>query len=307
MAHVNFSSLQSAKHAHVAGSIISAIEKGVGKFEMPWHGRGKPLRRAVNAATGSSYRGVNSVTLWVETEERRFSSHLWATYRQWTELGAQVRKGERSTPVVFTSLKEAEPAEDEAQEHKLKRRRKFVSRWYSIFNVDQVDGWNRGHPAHGPEVSLMPSAEKFVGMVGAKIRLGSSRACYDHMHDVIECPSAEQFIGSSTSTALEAYYATLLHEHVHWTGHESRLNRPFGKSMTDQVYAFEELVAELGAAFLCADLEVTNEPRVDHAAYVASWLKQLKNNPLSLFIAAGQAERAVTFLSDHDELKKMVA
>lgn len=309
MANVNTSSLKSAKHAHVAEVIIAAIEKGAGKFEMPWHGKGGPLKRATNAATGTTYRGVNIITLWVEGQEHGYSSNLWATYRQWNELGAQVRKGERSTPVVYTSLKEVEPegGEKNRADEKLKRRRRFISKWYSVFNVDQVDGWTLDRRAHGPEVPLMPSAEKFVEMIGARIKFGSHRACYRRIDDSIECPSLEQFKGSSTSTPLETYYATLLHEHVHWTGHESRLNREFGKSFGDETYAFEELVAELGSAFLCADLDVTNEPRPDHAAYVSSWLKQVKANPLSLFVAAIKAERAVTFLCDRDELRKMVA
>lgn len=309
MANVNLSSLHSAKHAHVAEVIIAAIEKGAGKFEMPWHGKGGPLKRATNAATGSTYRGVNIITLWVEGQERGYDSNLWATYRQWTELGAQVRKGEQSTPVIYTSLKKVGPDEADGSktDEKLKRRRKFISKWYSVFNVTQVDGWTRDHPAHGPEVPLLPSAEKFVEMIGARIKYGSHRACFNRIDDSIECPSLEQFTGSSTSTPLEAYYATLLHEHVHWTGHESRLNREFGKRFGDNVYALEELVAELGAAFLCADLDVTNEPRPDHASYVSSWLKTLKENPLSLFIAASKAERAVTFLCDRDELRKLVA
>jgi antirestriction protein ArdC len=311
MANVNLSSLQSAKHAHVAEVIINAIEKGAGKFEMPWHAKKGPLRRPANVATGTTYRGVNIVTLWVEQEDRGLSSNLWATYRQWQDLGAQVRQGERSTPVVFTSLKEVEDAiegeKEPQQDDKLKRRRKFISKWYSVFNADQVEDWQSPHPAYGPETPLMPSAEKFIQTANATVIRTTGRACYRSKDDVIECPPLDQFNGSSTSTALESYYATLLHEHVHWTGHESRLNRPFGKSMEDEVYAQEELVAELGSAFLCADLDVTNEPRPDHAAYVATWLKQLKQHPLSLFIAASKAERAVTFLHDLDELKKLVA
>jgi antirestriction protein ArdC len=306
MATINLGSLQSAKHAHVAGVIIEAIEKGAGDFEMPWHAKKGPMRRPLNAATGSNYRGVNSVTLWVESEHRGFSSHMWGTYRQWNDLGAQVRKGERSTPVLFTSLQETDP-DNEEDDKKLKHRRKYVSRWYSVFNRDQVDGWDRDHPAHGPEVPLMPSAQSFVEMVGAVIRFGTNHACYKPSLDVIECPSADQFIGSSTSTPEQAYYATLLHEHIHWTGHESRLNRVFGKSMEDEVYALEELVAELGAAFLCADLQIANQPRPDHAAYVAVWLKRLKEHPLSLFIAASQAERAVMYLHDFDEMRKRAA
>lgn len=309
MANVNLSSLQSAKHAHVAEVIIAAIEKGAGKFEMPWHAKKGPLCRPANAATGSTYRGVNIVTLWVEREDRSFTSNLWATYRQWQELGAQVKKGERSTPVMYTSLKEAKSEESEENEadEKLKRRRKFFSKWYSVFNADQVDEWTSPHPAYGPEVPLMPSAEKFIATANARVKYGTPRACYRPSDDWIECPSLDQFTGSSTSTPLESFYATLLHEHVHWTGHESRLNRDFGKRFGDEVYAFEELVAELGSAFLCADLEVTNEPRTDHAAYVASWLKGLKGHPLSLFIAASKAERAVTFLHDMDEMRKLVA
>jgi antirestriction protein ArdC len=305
MADKNLGSLKSAKHAHVAEIIIAAIEKGAGTFQMPWHAKETPLRRAQNAATGSTYRGVNIITLWAEAEDRKFSSHLWATYKQWKDLGAQVQHGQRSTPVVFTSLKKIEG--EDVVDDKHKQRRKFVSRWYSVFNADQVDDWKRETPAHGPEVSLMPSAEKFIAAAGARVKFGQQRACYRPFDDLIECPSFEQFTGSTTSTPVEAFYATLLHEHVHWTGHTSRLNREFGKSFADEVYAQEELVAELGAAFLCADLEVTNQPRADHAAYVATWLKVLKAHPLALFIAASKAERAVTYLHDMDEVRKLVA
>ncbi len=311
MANVNLSSLHSAKHAHVAEVIINAIEKGAGTFEMPWHARKRPLLRPANAATGTAYRGVNILTLWVEQEERRLSTNLWATYRQWQELGAQVRKGEKATPVVFTSVKEAtESLEGEKEpepDDKLKRRRKYLSKWYAVFNADQVDDWESPHAAHGPAVPLMPSAEKFIEMVNATTIRSTSRACYRVIDDVIECPPIDAFKGSSTSTALESYYATLLHEHVHWTGHTSRLNRPFGKSMDDEAYALEELIAELGSAFLCADLNVTNEPRPDHAAYVQTWLRQIKENPLSLFVAASKAERAVTYLHDLDEMRKVAA
>src|SRR5262249_34027379 len=145
----------------------------------------------------------------------------------------------------------------------------------SVFNADQVDNWGRNTPAFGAEMSSMPSADKLIEMVGAHIRFGSHRACYRPMDDLIECPNFYDFKGSSTSSAEESFYATLLHEHIHWTGHESRLNRTFGKKFADDVYAQEELVAELGAAFLCADLHVTNQPRPDHAAYVDVWLKIL--------------------------------
>lgn len=298
-------SLNRQRHEQITTTIVEAIEKGAGAFEMPWHAREVPLLRATNAATGLTYRGANIVTLWAASKERRYASNLWATYKQWTALGAQVLKGQRATPVVFTSVKRIE--NEHAKEEKHKYRRKFQSRWYSVFNAEQVDGWDRTTPAFGPEMSSMPSADKFIALVGARIRFGASHACYRPLDDLIDCPNFDQFKGSSTSTAEESFYATLLHEHIHWTGHENRLNRTFGKRFADEVYAQEELVAELGAAFLCADLGVTNEPRPDHAAYVDVWLKILKAQPLNLFFAASKAERAVTFLHEQDEMRKQAS
>jgi antirestriction protein ArdC len=138
-----------------------------------------------------------------------------------------------------------------------------------------VDGYVPPVPEARSEVEAIQEVEAFVEAVGATVIHGQM-ACYRRKSDVIEMPRRDRFIGSGTSSPTESYYATLLHELTHWSGAAHRLNRTFGKRHGDEAYAMEELVAELGAAFLCAMLGITSEPRTDHAAYVASWLKVLR-------------------------------
>jgi antirestriction protein ArdC len=145
-------------------------------------------------------------------------------------------------------------------------------------------------------VELIEAAEAFVAATGANIVHGGSRACYVPRTENIHMPPRDVFIGTATSTAAEAYYSTELHELTHWTSAETRCNRELGKRFGDQAYAIEELVAEFGAAFLCADLGITDEPRADHAQYLASWLSILKADKKAIFTAASKASEAAAFL-----------
>jgi antirestriction protein ArdC len=157
----------------------------------------------------------------------------------------------------------------------------------------------RGLSLRLPATVITPieQAEAFVAATGATIHHGGSRAFYRPSTDSIQLPPREAFIGSPTSTPAEAYYSTLLHELVHFTSHETRCNRQLGKRFGDDAYAMEELIAELGAAFLCADLRITDEPRVDHAQYLASWLSVLKADKKAIFTAASKASEAAAFLA----------
>jgi antirestriction protein ArdC len=146
-------------------------------------------------------------------------------------------------------------------------------------------------------ITPIEQAEAFVSATGASISHGGARAFYRPATDSIQLPPREAFIGSLTSTPAEAYYSTLLHELTHWTGAETRCNRQLGKRFGDQAYAIEELVAELGAAFLCADLGITDEPRADHAQYLASWLSVLKADKKAIFTAASKASETAAFLA----------
>jgi antirestriction protein ArdC len=283
-------------HQHITDKIISAIERGAGDFRLPWHRSAGSIMRPVNVASKKQYRGINVVALWAYAEESGYSSGIWGTYRQWAEAGAQVRKGEKAAYVVF--YKELEfAAETETGDADTVTR--LFARATPVFAAEQVDGFSPpALPARAANpVEPVEAAEAFVAATGANIVHGGSRACYVPRTDNIHMPPRDVFIGTATSTAAEAYYSTKLHELTHWTGTESRCNRQFGKRFGDDAYAVEELVAELGAAFLCADLGISTEPRADHAQYLAAWLSVLKADKKAIFTAASKASEAAAFLA----------
>jgi antirestriction protein ArdC len=167
---------------------------------------------------------------------------------------------------------------------------------YTVFNVEQIDGLpDHFHAPAEPRidpVERIEHADRFFEATRAEIRHGGNMACYSVTTDQVRMPPFETFRDA------ESYYATLAHELAHWTRHPSRLDRDFGrKQWGDEGYAREELVAELGAAFLCADLDLAPEPRADHAGYIASWLEVLKNDKRAIFQAAAHAQRAADFLN----------
>jgi antirestriction protein ArdC len=166
-----------------------------------------------------------------------------------------------------------------------------------VFNADQIEGWRAPEERRLGLVGAIETAEQFVANTKAEIRHGGDRAFYRQKDDFIQVPDMDLFTGTPTSSPTESYYAVLLHELTHWTGHKRRLDRDLTGRFGDESYAMEELVAELGAAFLCADLGISNGPRDDHAAYVANWLKVLKNDKKAIFTAASKAGQAADYLS----------
>jgi len=282
-------------HTQITNQIIEAIEQGAGDWQMPWHRTGEGLNRPMNADTGNAYRGINVLSLWVAAEVRGFSTGLWGTYRQWQAKGAQVRKGEKASLVIFYKEYDAEDIDTETGETTDGKRR-FARASY-VFNADQVDGYERPEPPEAINpVEAISQADAFIRSTGAKISHGGDRAYYRPTSDSIQMPEPSRFLGTPTSSATECYYSTLLHELTHWTGHAKRCDRQFGERFGDEAYAMEELVAELGAAFLCADMGIALTPRPDHAAYIDHWLKVLKADNRAIFTAAAQAAKAGEFL-----------
>ena len=244
----------------ITDRIIEAIEAGAGEFMMPWHNALPDRGRPTNAQTGFPYRGANVVALWAQAMLSGFRSGYWASYRQWQNVGGQVRHGARGAVIVFYKI--IEKANDDEVDEK---RNLSFARASHVFNADQVDGWQPTEPQVPGLASEVPDVEDFVKATGAEIETGFPHAAYVRSRDRIELPPMRWFIDTPTRSATEAYYSTVLHELVHWTGATHRLDRTFGKSFGDAAYAAEELVAEIGAAFLCADLGLANEPRQDHA------------------------------------------
>ncbi|MEJ8472848.1 ArdC family protein [Roseibium algae] len=282
-------------YTKVTDKIIADLEKGELTWLKPWsagHAEGRitrPMRH-----NGLPYSGINVLMLWGAALDAGFLSPYWMTFKQARELGAHVTKGEKGNQVVYANtLTKTEEAEDGSEEE----RQIPYMKTYTVFNVEQIEGLPELYYVQ-PEpvidlVERMDHAEGFFAATGADIRHGGNRAFYSGASDHVQMPHFEMF------RAPEAYYATLAHEVTHWTKHRKRLERDFGrKRWGDEGYAMEELVAELGAAFLCADLTLTPEPGTGHAAYIQSWLKVLKNNKRAIFSAAAHAQRAADFLHD---------
>jgi antirestriction protein ArdC len=282
-------------HDAITEKIATAIEAGVGDYRMPWHRHGASISRPINASTGRAYQGANVIALWAEASLRRFDSGYWATYRQWHSVGAQVRKGARGATIVFYKAIEAQNNED--GEGREVPQPTLVARTSWVFNADQVDGWAPPVQAKANEVESRENAEAFIAATRADIRYGGDRAYYDVPGDYIGLPRPEQFVATETSSATECFYSVHLHELIHWTGASDRLARVLRGRFGDEAYAMEELIAEFGAAFLCADLHIANEPRLDHACYVSSWLKVLNRDRNALFTAANKANAAVGYLA----------
>jgi antirestriction protein ArdC len=234
-------------HQEITNRIVAAIEAGAGEFKLPWH-RAASTRSSINATTGRAYRGVNILSLWITTQALGYESHEWASFKQWQERGANVRKGERGTPIVFYKNLHVESSDVDASEDVEGGRTIPFARASWVFNAAQVDG-HVAQAAALPERPLferIASVDRVIEATGAEIEYGGSRACYNRLTDRISIPDERAFFGTDTSTAQEAFYSTILHELAHHSGSESRLNREKGKRFADRTYAFEELIALSG-------------------------------------------------------------
>lgn len=289
-------------YSRVTSKIIADLEQGVRPWHKPWSASNasgniiRPLR-----ANGQPYRGVNVLLLWGEADAKGYRSPIWMTYKQAATLGAQVRKGEHGSLVVYAD--KLTRTETDSEGHETERDIRFM-KGYTVFNTEQVDGL----PAHyyakaeAPSpVERIPQAEAFFAATGARVQHGGNRAFYAPHPDFIQMPPAESF------ESPESYAATKAHELTHWTAHPSRLARELGKRFGDDAYAAEELIAEMGSAFLCADLGITPETRDDHASYLDHWLKVLKADSRAIFTAASQAQRAADYLHELVDRQKQEA
>ncbi len=293
MSRSNSQSDRADLYTRVTNRIVADLEQGVRPWLKPWnaeHAAGqitRPLRH-----NGQPYRGINVLMLWGEAMAHGFACPFWMTYKQALELGGQVRKGEHGSLVVYADRITRTETDDngEETEHSIP----FL-KGYTVFNCEQIDNLPPHFTAPAAPVldpvQRIAHAEEFFLNTGLTIRYGGDRAYYAVHADYVQMPPFETFRDA------EFFYQTLGHECCHATRHPSRLDREFGrKRWGDEGYAAEELVAELGSAFLAADLGLTPEPREDHAAYIQSWLTILRGDRRAIFTAAAHAERACRFL-----------
>lgn len=269
-------------YQQVTDKIITALEAGVAPWVKPWDHAAAHNGYPYNAVSGKAYRGINIALLYAP----QYASNAWMTFKQARDLGAHVRKGERGSMIVFykpfaVKDKNAEP---DATGNQPKRLIPLLKSFH-VFNVEQIDNLPQGYAA---PVSIRPPMPADSLLSQATIAHGGDLAFYQPSQDFIRLPQPDKF------RSLADYQATALHELTHWTGHPTRLAREYGKRFGDQAYAREELVAEMGAAFLCARCGLDGQ--LQHPEYIAGWLKVLKEDKRAILTAASHAQKAADFI-----------
>jgi len=273
-------------YQEVTNQVIEALEQDVKPWSCPWdvtQTSGIPS----NFDTHKEYQGMNIMLLWMSAQMNRFSSSQWLTFKQAKALGGQVRRGEKGTHIFFYKQveKKSKELDDENETYSMLKT-------YVVFNIDQIDGLDGEDNIESvivrDDVTLVSEVEYFIESTGAKVSYHGQKAYYRPSTDEVVIPERNRFHST------ENLYATIMHELTHWTGHQTRLVRDNKGKFGSKDYAFEELIAELGAAFLMADFGFIGD--VQHESYIASWLEVLKNDKRYIFKAAAQASKAHQYL-----------
>jgi len=298
-------SVKTEVYQQVTDRIVAMLEAGTKPWQKSWDGSFPTITGAMQRplrANGQAYKGMNVINLWCAAQMRGLTSRHWMTYKGAQELGGQVRKGARGEFAFYVGQTTIKGADTPATPGETSDGQTIsFLKCYHVFNASEIDGLPaRFAPIAAPvdmPAPVCPHArngvvDAFFADAGVRLAHGGDRAFYAPSLDAVRMPELAAF------NSAESYYATLAHEAIHWTGHESRCARPFGKRFGDNAYAMEELVAELGSAFLCADLAISDAPRADHADYLANWLAVLKTDNRAIFTAASAADRAASFLHD---------
>lgn len=280
-------------YQEVTDTIVKQLEKGVVPWHRPWTGESSfNFDLPLNHHTHNRYRGINILLLWSAAQEKNYSSNEWASFKQWKEKNESIKPEEKGTMIVYYDTFERE-------ENGEVKKIPFLKHSY-VFNRCQLASYK---PEEGqtqsdikPLVERLETVDQFIANTGVQIDYDGSRACYSPSKDCIEMPNISSFIDTKQCSATEGYYATLLHELTHWTGHKSRLDRNSGKKFGDKGYANEELVAEFGAAFMCTEFGIARPEKEHYAAYISNWLQALKDNKYAVVAAASEASKASEFL-----------
>lgn len=281
----------------VTDRVCAAIEQGTAPWVRPWRelaALGMPRNGA--STSGRPYGGLNSALLFIEGQERGYTDNRWLTLKQANAMGHKVRKGEKSTPIYF--YKKLEIEERNPQTGEIEKKAIPYLTEYRVFNAQQIEGMPSA-ANRPPDWNPVEEAERIVKRTGADIRHGGNRAFYAPGPDYIQMPSQGAFTTSAD------YYGTLLHELAHWTGHESRLNRQFGRFGADEAYAREELRAEWASAMASMSIGIPTGVE-HHAAYLGSWLEVLRQDKHEIFRAARDATKIADFLLGRTEEEQPV-
>jgi antirestriction protein ArdC len=283
----------------VTDNVIKLMTEHGANWTNPFNRKGAGYQ-AVNAVTGEAYKGVNQLLLGVTP----YPLALWAGFGQWQAKGCTVKKGEKATIGLYFNVIQKTKTDTAGE---TKTTSIPLLKYFNVFNIDQVEGAfaeelraRVNDTAGANTVAALDNAEAFFNAQGATVTHSNTpRACYNLVSDNIHMPNKALFEDTKHSTATECYYSTLAHEFIHWTGAPARLKRDHSGRFGSQAYAFEELVAELGAAFLCAELGISTTTRADHAEYLNNWLQVLKNDNKAIIKAATLSKAACLYLHEN--------
>ena len=277
------------RYQMVTDAVLKLMQEHGADWSKPWQAQAGNCHH--NVTTGKAYKGTNIFMTAISAFANGFTSNEWATYKQWQAKGATVRKGQKGTDIVFFDKIVIEDSQTGD------RSMVPILKGFCIFNADQVDGYDAKPIANQTRPSFSNTgAESLIAATGAIIKHGGDKAFYAPQPDYIQMPDKADFQGTADSTAEQSYYSTMCHELTHWTGHKSRLDRKLIGRFGSNAYAFEELIAETGAAFLCAMLGLEKQPTPDHAKYLNNWLEVLKQDKRAMMKAFGQAQKACDYI-----------
>lgn len=281
-------------YEQVTNKIISEMEKGTTKWFAPWDSNGAHH----NGASKHVYKGINVLLTFFAAAEHGYSSNEWFTFNQAKTLGASINKGSKATKIVAFSVtkydEEGNRLPEDTPDDQVHRVRPFA-KWISIFNRDQVEGLPEKEQADSPcievQADISSSVNKYLDAEGIELIFKGDEAYYSRTKDLVCLPDITRFHST------DGYWATLMHELAHSTGHKDRLNRAFGTFGSPE-YAFEELVAELASSFMCSRLGLSGDLE-GHASYLNSWIELLKNDDKAIFKASALAEKATKYIFEH--------
>lgn len=277
----------------ITDKIVAALETGVAGWVKPWKSKGAVVASMpINWTTKTAYRGINTLMLYCACIDNGWETPAFATFKQIKAAGGQVTKGSKGEHIYFMSKIERDPKtpEEEARVNENGKFEQFILKGYTVFNIAQVEGIEINLEGMAQPSELPADVVDLCKLVGVKLAHGGNRAFYQTITDSITLPAPEAF------QSIEHYKATGFHEVGHATGAPHRLDRTFGKRFGDEAYAYEELVAELSAAFLCMEFGV--EGQLQHPEYIASWIKVLKSDNRAFYRAASDAQKALDWIKE---------
>ena len=296
------------KKKQIADQLIQSMKTAGTGFMLPWVQSGMPTNLGRLGTKNPYYYGINNLILWREKNYSKYKSNVWGTFKQIKDKGGMVNKGESAIDVVLWKPFEVTDTYKRNTKTNKKgdsyQKTAFYITFFKVFNMDQTTLKDKYAPNQNVEgAKTKVDVETYINNTKAEIQHGFDKCYYVPSKDFIAMVDKSDFKSTVQSNATQNYYSTLLHELTHWTGHKSRCDRDLQGYFGDDSYAFEELVAEIGAAVQCCILGVTSTPKKESAQYLNSWIKRIEKDPDALFKATAKASQAVKFVEGLQETK----